>query len=166
MFVLCCAVLSCPVMSNSVTPWTAAYQAPLPMGILQARILKWVAMPSSRGSSQPRNQTQVSHIAGGLFTVWATGKPTPADLFDIKCLLFSRPWFSKRLHCYGGSVGICPPHLETSPGVCHWLPIGVWIRGWYNQGILMYINKSLWLNETVTWLSKSGRVIWSLSLLC
>ena len=34
------------------------------MRILQARILEWVAMPSSRGSSQPRDQTQVSHIAG------------------------------------------------------------------------------------------------------
>ena len=38
-----------------VTPWTVARQAPLPMGILQARILEWVAMPSSRGSSQPRD---------------------------------------------------------------------------------------------------------------
>ena len=37
------------------------------MGILQARILKWVAMPSSRGSSLPRDRTQVSHIASGDF---------------------------------------------------------------------------------------------------
>ena len=37
-------------------------------GILQARILVRVAMPSSRGSFQPRDQTQVSHIAGGFFT--------------------------------------------------------------------------------------------------
>ena len=37
-------------------------------GILQARILKWVAMPSSKGSFQPRDQTQVSHIADGFFT--------------------------------------------------------------------------------------------------
>ena len=49
-----------------------ACQAPLSMGILQARILKWVAMPFSRGSSQPRVQTQVSHIAGRSFTVCAT----------------------------------------------------------------------------------------------
>ena len=38
-------------------------------GILQARILEWVAMPSSWGSSPPRYLTQVSHIAGGSFTV-------------------------------------------------------------------------------------------------
>ena len=41
-------------------------------GILQARILERVAFPFSRGSSQLRDQTQVSHIAGGFFTSWAT----------------------------------------------------------------------------------------------
>ena len=41
-------------------------------GILQARILEWVAVPFSRGSSQPRDPTQVSRIAGGFFIVWAT----------------------------------------------------------------------------------------------
>ena len=61
-------------------------------GILQARILEWVAFPFSRGSSQPRDRTQVSHIAGGFFTSWATREaqeywngwpiPSPADLPD------------------------------------------------------------------------------------
>ena len=37
-------------------------------GILQVRILEWVAFPFSRGSSQARDRTQVSHIAGGFFT--------------------------------------------------------------------------------------------------
>ena len=37
-------------------------------GILQARILEWVAFPFSRGSSQPRDRTQVSRIAGRFFT--------------------------------------------------------------------------------------------------
>ena len=41
-------------------------------GVLQARILEWVAISFSRGSSQPRNQTQVSCIIGGLFTNGAT----------------------------------------------------------------------------------------------
>ena len=43
-------------------------------GILQARILEWVAFPFSMRSSQPRDQTQVSLIAGGFFTSWATRK--------------------------------------------------------------------------------------------
>ena len=41
-------------------------------GILQARILGWVAFPFFRGSSQCRDWTQVSHIAGGFFTSWTT----------------------------------------------------------------------------------------------
>ena len=41
-------------------------------GILEARILEWVAFPFSRGSSQPRDQTQISHTAGRFFTSWAT----------------------------------------------------------------------------------------------
>ena len=40
--------------------------------ILQVRILEGVAFPFSRGSSQPRDQTQVFHIAGTFFTSWAT----------------------------------------------------------------------------------------------
>ena len=40
-----------------VTPWTLACQGPLSMGILQAIILEWVAIPSFRGSSQPRDWT-------------------------------------------------------------------------------------------------------------
>ena len=61
-------------------------------GILQARILKWVAFSFSRGSSQPRDQTQVSHIAGRFFTSLATREaqeywsgqpiPSPANLPD------------------------------------------------------------------------------------
>ena len=50
----------------------SAHQAPLFMGILHAAILEWVAMPSSEGSCQARDGTQVSHIAGRFFTNWAT----------------------------------------------------------------------------------------------
>ena len=44
-------------------------------GILQAKILEWVAFPFSRGSSQPRNRTRASCIAGGIFEL--PGKPLP-----------------------------------------------------------------------------------------
>ena len=50
------------------TPWTVVH------GILQARILEWLAFPVSRGSSQPRDWTQVSRIAGRFLTSWATRK--------------------------------------------------------------------------------------------
>ena len=45
------------------TPWTLAHLAPLSVGILQARILEWVAMPSSRGSSQPRDRIFISSVS-------------------------------------------------------------------------------------------------------
>ena len=41
-------------------------------GIFQARVLEWIAISFSRGSSRPRNRTWVSHIVGRRFTVWAT----------------------------------------------------------------------------------------------
>ena len=66
-----CAVVAelCPILCD---PMDSSPPGSSVHGILQATILKWVAMPSSRGSSQPRDRTQVSHIAGGFFIGWAT----------------------------------------------------------------------------------------------
>ena len=58
------------------TLWTVAHQSLLSMGSLQARTLDWIAIPSSRGSSQPRDQTHVScspALAGGFFTLHHLG---------------------------------------------------------------------------------------------
>ena len=68
----------CTVMSDSLRLHGQS-MAPLSMGILQARIVEWVAMPSSRGFSQPRNWTKVSCTAGRFFTIWAPGKPSSSD---------------------------------------------------------------------------------------
>ena len=59
----------CPTLSG---PMDCSLAGSSIHGIFQARVLEWVAMPSSRGSSQPRDQTQVSHTAGRLFSVSAT----------------------------------------------------------------------------------------------
>ena len=96
--ILCCdmpTAMLCLWLSHVrlfVTPWTAALQAPLSMGILQARILEWVAISSSRRSSQPRDWTQVSRTVGRFLTSWATREtheywsgqpiPSPTDLPD------------------------------------------------------------------------------------
>ena len=65
-------------------------------GIPQARILKWVAIPLSRGSSSPRDWTQVSCIAGGLFMYWATREAYEVKWSEVKSLsrvqLFATPW--------------------------------------------------------------------------
>ena len=71
-------VLSHSVVSNSLaTPWTVTHQAPLSMGILQARILEGVAMPSSRDLPDPGIEPAflMSHVlAGGFFTASATSE--------------------------------------------------------------------------------------------
>ena len=58
------------IVSDSL--WPKDYRV---HGILQARILEWVPIPFYRGSSQPREWTQVSCIAGGFFTSWAKRRP-------------------------------------------------------------------------------------------
>ena len=64
-------------------------------GILHARILEWVATPFSRGSSQLRDWTLVSCIAGGFFTVWATREDTGGERICSKgkrCARSQKSW--------------------------------------------------------------------------
>ena len=57
---------SCPTLCN---PMDCSLPVSSVYGIFQARILEWVAISFSRGSSRPRDQTRVSRIAGRCFTV-------------------------------------------------------------------------------------------------
>ena len=59
----------CPTLCN---PMKCSLPSSCVHGILHARILEWVAIPFSRGSSQHRDQTLISHLAGRFFTIWAT----------------------------------------------------------------------------------------------
>ena len=81
--VLCLLGQSSPTLCD---PMNCSPPCSYALGILQARILEWVAMPSSRGSSQSREQTQVSHTAGGFFTIWATGKPMDTGVSSLSLL--------------------------------------------------------------------------------
>ena len=74
-------------------------------GILQARILEWVAFPFSRGFSQPRDRTQVSCITGGFFTNWAIRKAK--NLALVVCFLLPLKRERKM-------SDTCSLHLETS----------------------------------------------------
>ena len=67
-FLLLASSQSCPTLFN---PMDCSPPGSSVHGILQARILEWLAIPFSRGSSGPRDQTWVSCIAGRFFTVWA-----------------------------------------------------------------------------------------------
>ena len=60
---------SCPTLCD---PMNCSLPGSFALGILQARILEWVAVLFSRVSSQPSNQTQLSCIEGEFFTIWAT----------------------------------------------------------------------------------------------
>ena len=63
------------LLSDFSTPWTIAHQAPV-HGILQARILEWVAIPFSR--------THTSYIAGRFFTIWATRNSNRHYMFHVR----------------------------------------------------------------------------------
>ena len=60
---------SCPTLCD---PTNCSPQSSSIHVILQTRILEWIAISFSRGSSQPRDRTRVSHIAARFFTIWAT----------------------------------------------------------------------------------------------
>ena len=73
-------------------------------GLLQARILEWVAIPFSRGSSQPRDQTHISCVAGRCPTIWATTyiplfwisfpfrSPESIEYSSLCCTMGSHQW--------------------------------------------------------------------------
>ena len=65
--------------------------------ILQARILEWASFPFSRGSSQPRNRTQVSCIAGGSLPTEPQGKPNIrwkwCSMYQLSLVLYSEIWY-------------------------------------------------------------------------
>ena len=89
-------------------------------GISQARMLEWVAMPSSRGSFQPRDQGQVSRIAGRFFTIWTTseaqGLYLSNSLFFFKKINGETP--------IDPTVGILKAKNDNNPNkILHW-----WLR--------------------------------------
>ena len=88
-----------------------------PMGysvheILQARILEWVAMPSSRGSSWPRNQTRVFCIAGGFFTSWATREAQKSEWHLLGLKNIQEWWFLEG----GGQRQVAEPRPGEQSG--------------------------------------------------
>ena len=102
--VFCCVCLvtqSCPTLCDPMDcslPGSSIY------GILQARILEWAATLSSRGSSQPREYTQISRIAGGFFTIWGTREATWSTW---KVIIFAEKTVLKGWGCLWPSTEAC-----------------------------------------------------------
>ena len=74
----------CPTLCDPI--WTVAHQAPVSMGILQARILEWVAMTPSRESSQPRDQTQSPTLQPDSLPAKPPGKPMNTGVGSLSLL--------------------------------------------------------------------------------
>ena len=122
-------------------------------GVFQARILEWVAISFSRGSSQPWDRTQVSCIAGRCFNLWATREGS----FQMSQLFTSG----------GQSVGVSASASVLSMNIQDWFPLGWtgWIslqskglsRAFSNTTVqkhqLFSTQLSLWSNSHIhTWL--------------
>ena len=73
-------VKSCPTLRD---PMDCSLPGSSAHGIFQARVLEWLAISFSRGSSQPMDQTQVSHIVGRCFTVWATREVLKSTHYSV-----------------------------------------------------------------------------------
>ena len=91
-------------------------------GIIQARILEWVAMPSSTGSSWSMDRNHVScipELAGGFFTTGATWEAPCMYIHKYLCLLWQRLSFSRmRFSQHWIHNELCSPHQEIWVGSC------------------------------------------------
>ena len=103
--------------------------------ILQARILEWVAISFSRGSSRPRDQIQVSCIAGRYFTIWATRETLAPNSFFVFCCL--RSCFSRYKNC---SKGFQVPGPSLSHCYLPWCQEGWWYHISLKQSFIFSTN--------------------------
>ena len=83
---------SCPTICG---PMDCSLSGSSVHGIFQARVLEWIAISFSRGSSRPRNPTQVSRIAGRRFTIWATRESMVFPVVMYGC----ESWTIKKAEC-------------------------------------------------------------------
>ena len=128
-------------MSDSLpTPWIVAYVH----GILQARILEWVAIPFSKGSSWPRNGTWVFCIAGGFFVSEPPGRPS---------LVTGAGW---RI-----AAPLSIPVLAWTPSVCTQGPSDppsirkIFLWGWRPPVCLVHFHGHLWVQKAAASVQKS-----------
>ena len=115
-------ILSCPTLCDPME---------IVHGILQTRILEWVAVPFSRGSSWPRNWTRVSYVAGRFFTSWAES-PKKVYLFisvnfgssRLKALVFKKGMIllgDTEMVPLNGNLTLSFDHLEILIVVNQWV---------------------------------------------
>ena len=100
---------SCPTLCD---PMDCSLPGSSIHGILQARILEWVAISFSRGSSQPRDQTRVSLIAGRRFNLWATREAPSPEVCSNSCPLVQ--WCYLTISSSAALFSFCLQSFPTS----------------------------------------------------
>ena len=108
------------VVSDCLWPHVLCLSDSSVHGVFQARILEWVTIPFSRGSFQPRDQTQVSCIVSRFFNVWATREAIYMCKPKNKHMLLSSVWLLNSMDCSppGSSV-----HGILQAGIMEWVAI-------------------------------------------
>ena len=101
---------SCPTLCDQIDCSLPGFSI---HGIFQARVLEWVAISFSRGSSQSRDQTRVSCTAGRHFTIWATREARLTRVSHQK-LTFSSVQFSSATQ---SCPTLCDPMNRSTPGL-------------------------------------------------
>ena len=104
------------VVSDSLQPVDCSPPSSTVHGILQARTLQWVAISFSRGSSQPRDRTQVSHIAGRRLNLCAT-REAPKNLLIWKDPDAGKDWRWEEKGTTEDEMVGCHHQLNGPPGV-------------------------------------------------
>ena len=122
-----CVCVSCSVVSDSVTPTDCSPPGSSVRGILQARILEWVAISSCRGSSQPRDWTWISHIAGRFYTILATTS-----------VLFSHSVMSDSLWPHGLQHAKLPCPSPTPRAYSNSCPLSRWCHPTISSSIVPF----------------------------
>ena len=131
-YVLCACVPSCfSHVWFFGTLWTIAHQASLSMGILQARKLEWVAMPSSSASYPLRDGTHGYCITGGFFTAEPSGK--------LVCFIhFSHSVVSDSLWLHG-MLHTRLPCPSSTPGACsNACPLSRWCHPTISSSVIHF----------------------------
>ena len=143
----CVCMLSCfSHVQFCVTLWTIALQAPLSTRILQARILEWVSMPSSRGSSHPRERTHIKFpaLAGGLFTSSTTWKAYIRHCTYLNIQKYNtknEPWITMDfgwLHVTMGSSVVTNVPLQWEKFIIE-QSVHMWKQGVYGKSLYIIL---------------------------
>ena len=159
---------SCPTLCD---PMNCSLPGSSIHGILQARVLEWVAISFSRGSSRPRDRTWVSCIVGRCFTIWATREVSAVATFNQlfssvvsqdsniynhrgtckKCKFLSPIWDLQNQKSWAWNPEICIQTRSCPSDSCaHWSLriIGLkfksyFINTWRTLGYALYLGEQL-----------------------